>query len=147
MTSNNDPTSVRTSVVVAVDRAHAFAVFTERFDTWWPRSHYNGPGELAEIGLEPHPGGRWFTRSTDGSMGTFGSVLLWDPPARLILGWQLNAEFNYDPDLVTELEISFTEIQPHRTLVELEHRHLDRYGRPRLGCEAPSAVTTVGPAS
>ena len=121
-------TSVRTSVTVEVPREHAFAVFTERFDTWWPRSHYNGPGELAEAVLEPRAGGRWYSRGTDGWVGEWGSVLAWEPPARLVLGWQLDADFRYAAELVTEVEVTFTELGPNRTMVELEHRNLDRYG-------------------
>ena len=120
--------SVRTSVIVETTREHAFTVFTERFDTWWPRSHYNGSGELAEAVLEARAGGRWYARSTDGSVGDWGSVLVWEPPARVVLGWQLDAEFCYDANFVTEVEVTFTELAPDRTHVELEHRNLDRYG-------------------
>jgi hypothetical protein len=130
MTSTQSPltASVRTTVTIEVAREHAFAVFTERFDTWWPRSHYNGTGELAQAILEPRPDGRWYARGTDGSENEWGKVLTWDPPARLLLAWQLDAEFEYDPDLVTEIEVTFTELAPHRTRVELEHRNLDRFG-------------------
>jgi len=126
--STSAGTSVRTAVTIDVTREHAFTVFTERFDTWWPRSHYTGTGELAEAILEPRAGGRWYARGTDGSDSEWGTVLVWDPPAHLILGWQLDADFRYDADLVTEVEVSFTELGPHRTLVELEHRNLDRFG-------------------
>lgn len=127
-TEQQPTTFVRTSVTVEVTREHAFTVFTERFDTWWPRRHYNGTGELAQVVLEPKAGGRWYAEGTDGWVGEWGSVLIWEPPARLILAWQLDAEFNYDPNFVTEVEVTFTELGPHQTLVELEHRNLDRYG-------------------
>ena len=121
-------TSVRTAVTIEVTREHAFAVFTERFDLWWPHAHYNGTGELARVILEPGSGGRWYATGTDGSVNEWGKVLTWDPPARLLLAWQLDTEFDYDPELVTEVEVTFTELAPHRTRVELEHRHLDRFG-------------------
>ena len=38
-------TSVRKSVVVNAPVAHAFTVFTERFDSWWPRTHHIGKVE------------------------------------------------------------------------------------------------------
>jgi hypothetical protein len=130
MTSIEQPptTLIRTSVTVEVTREHAWAVFTERLDTWWPRSHYNGTGELAEVVLETRAGGRWYARGTDGFVGEWGTVLRWEPPAHLILGWQLDAEFDYDRSLITEVEVTFTELESHRTLVELEHRNLDRFG-------------------
>jgi predicted enzyme related to lactoylglutathione lyase len=119
---------VRTSVTVAVSREHAFAVFTERFDTWWPRSHHTGPGELAEVRLEPHEGGRWYEVRSDGSQGEWGRVLAWEPPTRLLLAWQLDATFHYDPGFVTEVEVTFIAQTPHRTEVVLEHRRLEQYG-------------------
>jgi len=35
---SSQETSVRKSVVVNAPIAHAFKVFTERFDSWWPRT-------------------------------------------------------------------------------------------------------------
>jgi hypothetical protein len=130
MTSIEQPalTSVRRSVTVAVTREHAFTVFTERFDGWWPRSHYNGTGEMARAVLESKPEGRWYAVGTDGSVNEWGKVLVWDPPSRLLLAWQLDSGYEYDPELVTEVEVVFTALEPHRTLVEIEHRNLDRYG-------------------
>jgi predicted enzyme related to lactoylglutathione lyase/uncharacterized protein YndB with AHSA1/START domain len=122
------PVSTRSEVTVAVPREHAFTVFTERFDAWWPRAHYTGPGELAEAVIEPRPGGRWYTRSTDGSEGEWGSVLEWAPPERLVLGWQLDADFHHDPAFLTEVEVTFTALAPNRTHVVLEHRGLERFG-------------------
>jgi hypothetical protein len=55
-------------------------------------------------------------------------VLLWEPPARLLLAWQLNGAWEYDPDFVTELEIRFIAEGPNETRVELEHRDLERDG-------------------
>jgi hypothetical protein len=127
-----DPTltiePVRTSVTVEVSREHAFAVFTDRFDSWWPRSHHIGDVALAEARMEPQAGGRWYERRVDGTEGEWGTVLVWDPPGRVVLGWELNADFQHDPDLVTEVEVTFTADGPHRTHVLLEHRNLDRYG-------------------
>jgi hypothetical protein len=119
---------VRTSVTVEVSREHAFAVFTDRFDAWWPRSHHIGEVALAEVRLEPREGGRWCEVRADGTECEWGSVLTWDPPARLLLAWQLDASFSYNPDFLTEVEVTFTVEGPHRTHVMLEHRNLDRYG-------------------
>jgi uncharacterized protein YndB with AHSA1/START domain len=56
-----------------------------------------------------------------------GKVDVWDPPARIVLIWQLNAEFQFDPDLVTEVEVQFTP-EGGGTRVDLEHRDLERMG-------------------
>ena len=57
----------------------------------------------------------------------WGKVLAWEPPARLLLGWQLNSAFTYDPDLVTEVELIFL-ANEGGTLVTLEHRSLELFG-------------------
>ena len=119
---------VRTNVTVEVSREHAFAVFTDRFDAWWPRSHHIGEVALAQARIEPRQGGRWYEVRADGSEGEWGTVLVWDPPARLVLAWQLDATFSYRPDFVTEVEVTFTAAGANRTHVVLEHRNLERYG-------------------
>jgi uncharacterized protein YndB with AHSA1/START domain len=55
-------------------------------------------------------------------------VLVWTPPHGLVLGWQVGADGEFDPDLHTELELSFVAISAKLTRVSLEHRHLERYG-------------------
>jgi uncharacterized protein YndB with AHSA1/START domain len=55
-------------------------------------------------------------------------VLAWDPPSRLVLSWDITADWQYDPDLKTEIEIRFIAEGKDATRVELEHRKLDRYG-------------------
>jgi hypothetical protein len=53
---------------------------------------------------------------------------VWDPPARLVLAWQLTPEWKYDSNLITEVEVQFIAESPNATRVELEHRHLERMG-------------------
>jgi uncharacterized protein YndB with AHSA1/START domain len=120
-------TAVRQSITVAAPQERVFAMFTEGFDRWWPRTHKIGPAELAEAVIEGREGGRWYERDVDGSECDWGTVLVWDPPARLVLDWQISGEWAYDGDLHTELEVSFLPEGPDRTRVELEHR-LDGYG-------------------
>ena len=55
-------------------------------------------------------------------------MLVWSPPDRIVLGWQLNADWEYDPGFLTEVELRFISEGPERTRVELEHRYLDLYG-------------------
>jgi uncharacterized protein YndB with AHSA1/START domain len=121
-------TSVRKTVTVEAPVARAFEVFTAGFDGWWPRSHHVGEPEMAEAVMERRTGGRWYERGVDGSECDWGSVLVYEPPERLVLAWQLNSDFKYDQDLVTEVEVRFTADGRDRTRVELEHRNLDRFG-------------------
>ena len=78
--------------------------------------------------MEPRIGGRWYERASNGSECEWGKVLAWDPPGRLILAWQLDADWKYNPALVLEVEVTFTALEPGVTRVDLEHRNLERYG-------------------
>ena len=64
----------------------------------------------------------------------------WEPPRRLLLGWQLDHTFRYDPDLLMEVEILFEELAGGGTRVSLEHRNLER-----LGAEADAFAGKVRP--
>jgi len=121
-------TSVRHAVTVAAPQDRAFTVFTRDFNRWWPRTHKIGPAELAEAVIEGREGGRWYERDVDGTECDWGSVLVWDPPSRLVLAWQLSGEWAYDAELMTEVEVSFVSEGPSQTRVTLEHRGLDAYG-------------------
>ncbi len=50
------------------------------------------------------------------------------PPHCLVLAWQIGADWRFDSALVTELEIRFSAESPTTARVDLEHRHLDRFG-------------------
>jgi uncharacterized protein YndB with AHSA1/START domain len=120
---------VRKSVLVSAPQAHAFAVFTEQHGTWWPlKTHHIGADPVQTAIIEPRAGGRWFERSRDGVECDWGRVLVWEPPHRIILSWDIGADWKYDPKLGTEVEVRFLSQGPDTTLVELEHRRLERYG-------------------
>jgi uncharacterized protein YndB with AHSA1/START domain len=119
---------VRKEIVVEAPVERAFRVFTERFDAWWPREHHILETPMKKVVLETRAGGRWFEIGEDGSECDWGKVLVWDPPKRLLLAWQLNGDWKYDPDLITELDLRFTPLGNMQTRVELEHRNMDRFG-------------------
>lgn len=120
-------TAVTKTITVEASQDKAFRVFTAGFDSWWPRSHHTGDGDLLEAVIEPSEGGRWYGKSTVGEE-EWGRVLVWDPPNRVMLDWQLNAEFKYDPAMHTTVEARFIAEGPNRTRLEFAHRDLDRYG-------------------
>lgn len=121
------PAPVRRSIVVKAGVERSFAAFTGNIGRWWPRSHTIGATPPVNVVLESRPGGRWYEVGTDGAECEWGKVLLWEPPTRLILGWQINGNWKYDPTFVTEVEVAFTALEGGGTRVDLEHRNLERY--------------------
>jgi uncharacterized protein YndB with AHSA1/START domain len=127
-----DPNSVRKVMSVKASQAVAWRVFTEKMGSWWPLANYKiGKANAVDAVIEPRVGGRWYERGDDGSSCEWGSVLAWEPPSRLVLSWDITAEWTYDPMLKTEIEIRFIADGKDATRVELEHRRLDRYGARR----------------
>ena len=45
-----------------------------------------------------------------------------------MLAWQIDAQFRFDPGLVTEVEVRFIAEGADATRIELEHRNLERFG-------------------
>jgi uncharacterized protein YndB with AHSA1/START domain len=130
--------SIRKSITVDVPQERAFEVFTSGFASWWPLdTHHIAEKDAETAVMEPRAGGRWYERAADGSECEWGTVIAFDPPDSVVLGWQLDGDFKYDPDLVTEVEVSFIPEGESRTRVVLEHRDLDRFGDRR------DAVTTA----
>jgi uncharacterized protein YndB with AHSA1/START domain len=116
------------STIVNVPIDQAFGAFTRSLDGWWPRDYHIGRAEMAEAVLEPGEGGRWYERGVDGSECEWGRVLVWEPPHRLVVTWQINGRWQYDPDPAhaSEIEVRFTAAGPDRTSILLEHRHIER---------------------
>ena len=122
------PAPVRKSIVVKAAPERAFAVFTANMGRWWLRSHsINGGVPMKDVIIEPRVGGRWYELGEDGSQCDWGKVLAWEPPRRVLLGWQINGAWKYDPALITEVEVNFIP-EDGGTRVELEHRNLERMG-------------------
>ncbi len=111
------------SVTVRCPVPHAFAVWTERIDRWWPADHTVTGDPAAEIVLEPRLGGRIFERSVDGTEHVWGEITCWDPPHRLGYLWHLHR----DRVDATEVEIRFLP-DGGATTVEITHRGWDRLG-------------------
>ncbi len=119
---------VHRTVTVPLSPAKAFDLFTARMSEFWPTEHSIGTSPIAEVVVEPEVEGRWYERGTDGVECPWGRVTVWEPPERVVLLWQIGADFRYDPRLETEVEVTFTAESDSRTVVELRHRRLERYG-------------------
>lgn len=122
--------AVRVTIEVEAPIARAFAVFTEGCDTWWPRGHHLSPSGLDAVVLEEGEGGRWFERGVDGSECDWGRVLVWEPPHRLVLSWQLDPDWNAGvPDeRASRVDVRFAALDEGRTRVDLVHEGLANHG-------------------
>lgn len=123
-------TPVQKSITVKAGVEHTFAVFTEACDTWWPRSHHIGKSPMKKAVMEGHAGGRWYAAQEDGTDCDWGRVLVWEPPQRLVLVWQISPIWEYEPDPAksSEVEVRFTPLGDGTTRVDLEHRCFGRHG-------------------
>lgn len=132
---------VRRTVTVKATPERAFHVFTEGFDSWWPRGHHIGKTPLKRAVVEGRLGGRIYGEQEDGSEVPWATVTAWDPPRSFVFAWQINADWTYQPDLArsSEVEVTFTDEGEGITRVDLEHRHFER-----LGDGADTMRTAVG---
>jgi len=139
---------VRKSILVRAPAEDAFEIFTEEIDSWWPRTHHIGKSPMRRIIMEGKAGGRCYTEQEDGSECDWGRVLVWEPPSRLLLAWQITHEWGYQPELAksSEVEIRFVP-QGTSTRVDLEHRGFERQGpggeAMRIAVDAPNGWTAV----
>jgi uncharacterized protein YndB with AHSA1/START domain len=118
---------VKKSLVVEVDQARAFDVFTNGIDRWWPKDHHIGETPVVKEVIEPRRGGRWYTVHEDGKEVTTGHMLVWEPPSRIIFSWEINGQWKHEPNTAcaSEVEVRFIAETPTRTRVELEHRKFE----------------------
>lgn len=121
------PAPIRRSLRVKASRQKAFDTFVGNMGGWWLKTHSLLASPQADVVIEPRAGGRWYEVGEDGSEQSWGKVLAWDAPERVVLAWQLNAEWTYDEEFETSVEVRFSEDGDH-TIVDFEHRDLERFG-------------------
>jgi uncharacterized protein YndB with AHSA1/START domain len=117
---------IRRAITVQAPVEEAFRTFTEGIGSWWPvHTHsigvmQDGSGAPVDVVLEPRVDGDLGEVAPDGSRKSWGRVLLWEPPHRLVLLWNPAAR------APTEVEVRFV-AEGDATRVELEHRGWERY--------------------
>jgi uncharacterized protein YndB with AHSA1/START domain len=122
--------SVQTSITVEAPIERAFSLFTDGIGSWWPPEHHILEGELAEMVFEPYEGGHIYDRGVDGSECRWARVLAYERPHRVVFSWDISLawQIERDPEKTSEVQVTFTADGPDRTLVELDHRNIDRHG-------------------
>jgi hypothetical protein len=119
---------VRKNVRVNVPIAHAFEVFTAGLTRWWPHDHVVGKKPVHKVLLEPRLGGRWLEISQDGTETSVATVTLWEPPHRFVMVWQVNAKWQPDAAMKSEIDVRFTADGADATQVELVHHRFETMG-------------------
>jgi uncharacterized protein YndB with AHSA1/START domain len=115
--------ALRKRAVVRVPPDTAFALFTEHLGAWWPLdTHSVGLDDAVGVVFEPGVGGRIVEAIAGGATSVWGTVDVWEPPARVRFSWHPGTP----PDEATQVEVTFAESADGGTLVELVHSGWDR---------------------
>jgi len=118
---------VRKSLRVSATPEHAFGVFTSGLGRWWPLEHGIGPTPRKGVAMETRLGGRWYEMAQDGTETTIGRIIVWEPPRRFVMTWDINSQWKPDTTINSEVEVQFIP-DGESTRVELEHRKFERLG-------------------
>ncbi len=105
---------VRKTVFVRCPASHAFVVFTERVDGWWPKSHRRL--EDSRVALDPVGPEGLLQEVAGDRVLPIGFVTIWSPGHALGFGWNLGAP----PGMSTRVDVRFFE-EEGGTRVELVH--------------------------
>jgi uncharacterized protein YndB with AHSA1/START domain len=108
----------------------AFSVFTEDFGAFKPAEHNLLAVAIAQTVFEARAGGYVYDRGVDGSECRWARVLVFEPPDRLVISWDISPYWQLEThrERTSEVEVGFIAEAPDRTRVALEHRYLDRHG-------------------
>jgi uncharacterized protein YndB with AHSA1/START domain len=120
--------AVHKSVRVKAPIQRAFDVFTTGLMRWWPLDHGIGKKPIAKVLIEPRLGGRWLEISEDGTETPVATITLWEPPHRLVMLWQINAQWKPDTAMKSEVDVRFIADGPDATLIELVHHKFETMG-------------------
>jgi uncharacterized protein YndB with AHSA1/START domain len=129
------PPVVKT-VTVDCSPENAFLYFTRDFGKWWPGASHSVVAFASEhkespafCGLHPRLHGKIFERESGGKEHHWGTIILWEPPARVAFTWHPGRP----EDAAQTVEVTFSAVSAG-TLVTLTHT-----GWEKLGADAEAA--------
>ena len=108
---------------------HAFDVWTTRLSAWWPKGHSASGDPGTVVVLEPRLGGRIYERTSEGVEIDWGEITLWSPPSRLGYRWHIAR----DAGEATDVQLTFVDVGPGRTRLEIVHSGWERAGAEARG--------------
>jgi uncharacterized protein YndB with AHSA1/START domain len=121
MTQHTAIEPVRKQLSVDCDPETAFRTFTEDIATWWPVETQSITERPESVVFEQSLGGRVYERARDGGEHDWATILVYEPPSRVVVEWKVNSAAP-----PTEVEVRFSP-DGDGTRVELEHRGWERY--------------------
>src|SRR5258707_15746437 len=115
------PVRFRFRVGCAVGRA--FLLWTGSAGVWWPMATpwVRGSGDSVLV-IEPGAGGRIYEQAADGREFSWGTVVAWEPPSRLVCEWLVG-------DTPTELGGRFAADGDGGTGGDIGHRGWGLFGK------------------
>lgn len=119
---------VRKTIRVKAPITHAFEVFTSGLTRWWPHNHGVGKKPIMKVLMEPRLGGRWLEIAEDGTETVVATITHWEPPHRLVMVWQVNAQWKPDAAMKSEVDVLFSSDGADATRVELLHHKFETMG-------------------
>jgi uncharacterized protein YciI len=115
---------IRREVVVDLDAAQAFELFTARIGEWWPIEELSVFGAGASVALED---GRIVETSGERA-SEWGAITEWKPGERVSFTWHPGAP----AERASSVTVSFTQRDAAETLVVLEHSGWEAYDDPAV---------------
>jgi uncharacterized protein YndB with AHSA1/START domain len=113
---------------VNASQARAFEVFTSGLGRWWPLDHGIGKTPRKAAVMETRLGGRWYELAEDGTETPIGRIIVWEPPQRFVVTWDINSQWQPDITVSSEVEVKFIADGADATRVQLEHRKFEQMG-------------------
>jgi uncharacterized protein YndB with AHSA1/START domain len=117
MTQETSERVVEKSVTVSVPVERAFEVFTAEIATWWPlRTHAVDTEKSESVVMEGYVGGRLYERTPTGEEHVWGTLLVWEPPNRIVYSWHPGR----GEETAQEVEVTFR-TEGDGTRVDVRH--------------------------
>lgn len=92
--------TVQRTIALKCSKPHAFRVFTEMTDLWWPKTHRRD--QQSKLTMTPEIGGALVERSQSGDEWTIGNIVEIKPPDLLTFDW-----FPGAPNAPTHVRVTF----------------------------------------
>lgn len=109
---------VMKAVTVPLSVQEAFTLFTRETSSWWPiTTHSVTESSAAKVVFEERVGGHVYESGPSGEKVVWGTILIWEPPGRVVFTWHPGAE----AATAQEVEVRFRR-SGEDTVVDLEHR-------------------------